>query len=209
MAESMLECKGLYFSRNNHALLSDVNLQVGRGEVLKVVGGNGAGKTTLLKLLCRLLVAQRGGVFWQAQAVTNHLEDFYESLHYVGHRNALSEHLTPLENLKSIAALRGVDSPNDLLASSLTKAGLPQAANHRRCAELSAGQKRRAALARLRAFPAALWVLDEPHAGLDASGKVMLGDWLNTHTQAGGSVVLSMHHTSDWQLRAAREYHCH
>lgn len=207
----MLECRGLGFSRTpQQPILADVCLQVSAGQVLKVVGANGSGKTTLLKLLCGLLPADSGGVYWQGEDIANApdtRDDFYDALHYVGHRNGVADALTPLENLQAIAAARTAPARQPF-GDALQAAGLA-AEQNRLCETLSSGQKRRAALARLRAFPAQAWVLDEPNASLDQTAKAMLADWIAEHTQAGGCAVVSMHHRDDWQLENAQHYHCH
>ena len=138
-------------------------------QFIKVIGHNGSGKSTLLKILCRLLPADSGSIYWQNKPVSDDTDAFREQLLYIGHSNGLANDLTPLENLHAAAGLR-LQKPVQPLTQALAAAGLAAEAN-RLCRYLSAGQRRRAALARLQAFRTPLWLLDEPLAALDNHGK--------------------------------------
>lgn len=203
---SLLRAENLRRRADGRLLLSPTSLSAAAGEFVKVVGGNGAGKTTLLKILCRLLMPDGGVLCWNGGDVEDNLDDYREELLYVGHKNALADDLTPLENLRASALLRRRTPAADL-SDALAQAGLAGAAR-RRCRWLSAGQRRRAALARLRAFRARLWILDEPLATLDKDGRRMLGDWLSAHLSAGGVAIASMHAADDFPTPAARVVHC-
>lgn len=191
-------------------LLADVSLSVAPAQLVKIIGGNGCGKTTLLKILCLLLPPDSGALYWADAPVTDDADAYRERVLYIGHGNALAGELTPLENLRAAAGLRA-RAPKQPLEQALAAAGLGAGAGAdaaRPCHALSAGQKRRAALARLQAFSAELWLLDEPLAALDADGRAMLGEWLAAHLAAGGMAVCTMHRAEDWDVPAATVLHC-
>ena len=202
----MFRADNICFSRNAAALLADVSLAVAPAQLVKIIGGNGCGKTTLLKILCHLLPPDSGGLYWSDEAVGNDADAYREHILYVGHNNALAAELSPLENLRAAAGLRA-RPPKLPLPQALAAAGLGAEAS-RPCHALSAGQKRRAALARLQAFSAELWLLDEPLAALDAEGRAMLGEWLAAHLAAGGMAICTMHRAEDWDVPAATVLHC-
>ena len=187
-------------------MLADISLAVSPAQLIKIIGGNGGGKTTLLKILCHLLPPDGGDLYWQGSPVSADADAYREQILYIGHHNALSDDLTPLENLRAAAGLR-LRPPKLPLPEALEAAGLGAQA-HKLCRHLSAGQKRRAALARLVAFPADLWLLDEPLAALDGGGRKMLEDWLCTHLAAGGMAICTMHHAEDWNIPAATVLEC-
>ena len=179
-------------------------LRAAPGELIKIVGGNGCGKTTLLKMLCFLLPPDDGDIYWDGDNVCDDLDAYREELLYVGHQNAIADDLTPLENLRAAAALR-LRSPLLPLAQALAEAGLGD--KRQPCRRLSAGQRRRAALARLRAFRARLWLLDEPLVSLDANGRDIFCRWLRAHLQSGGIAIASAHDAGDWEVSTARVVH--
>lgn len=203
----MLHAKEIAFARDSAPLFSDFSLQAAPTQLVKITGGNGAGKTTLLKILSHVLPPDGGGVYWHGKPVADDADGYREQLLYVGHASALAGDLTPLENLRAAAGLR-LRPPRQPLPQALGAAGLPAAALQKPCRQLSAGQRRRAALARLQAFDAALWLLDEPLAALDESGRAMLTDWTQAHLAGGGMAVCTLHHVDDWQLPAAQVVAC-
>ena len=196
----MLEIDNLSFSRASHRRLTGINLRVAAGEMVKVVGHNGCGKTTLLKRLCYLLPVEEGCIRWHGRDTDTDIAAYQEELLYIGHRNAISGRLTPIENLRAAAALR-LRRPLCPLSVALAKAGLREQVSLL-CYQLSAGQNRRVALACLCAFQARLWLLDEPLASLDAVGRQLVQCWLAEHLKAGGMAFVTMHQVHDWAFPA-------
>lgn len=195
----MLYADGLCFMRNAAPLLTNISFRLTSGQLVKIIGNNGCGKTTLLKILCYLLPPDSGTVYWQDKPVPADADEYREQLLYIGHHTALAEELTPLENLRAAAGLRG-RPPQMPFAEALTAAGLDASLQNRLCRHLSAGQKRRVALSGLQAFTTRLWLLDEPLAALDGEGRAMLTDWLQAHLQNGGMAICTMHRAQDWQV---------
>lgn len=179
---SRLEVHQLVVSRGDRVVLDGLSFSVAAGEVLHILGRNGAGKTSLLEVLCGLRRADSGRIAPQPEA---------RERHWVGHKNALNLSLSALENLQFWAALNGerLDDPRAALAA----VGLPRAQQHRPSGQLSTGQKRRAALARLVAVPRGWWFLDEPLAGLDVQGLALFAELLGRHLAGGGAVLVTSH----------------
>lgn len=187
MSEFLLSAVALSIGRGDRRLLSDLNFQVGAGDVLHLRGRNGAGKSSLIEVLVGLRPAQDG----QVQRVEA------DRLHWVGHRNALNPDLSLIENLQAWCTLNGVEARS--IVPALERMGLAKL-RMRLSRTLSAGQKRRAALARLLLVSRPLWLLDEPLSGLDAEGLAVLGQLMNEHVASGGGIVVTSHQSLPGKL---------
>jgi heme exporter protein A len=156
------------------------------GSALQVTGRNGAGKSSLLAILSGFLTAHSGTI------ETEGLDDktLPESLHFIGHRDGLKSTLTAGENLKFVQSLLGSAFLSPLEA--LDRVGLAGMHNNP-VAYLSAGQRRRVALARLLVSNRSLWLLDEPTSALDHSSQRMLTDMMEEHLQQGGLIIAATH----------------
>lgn len=162
------------------------------GGALLLLGRNGSGKSSLLRLLAGLLKPATGALFWGDEKLGAEREAHAGRLHYLGHQDAVKPVLTVEENLLFWARLHDSATPPERIAAALAAFNLtPLAQTPGRL--LSAGQKRRLALARLLAAPAPLWLLDEPSVGLDRDSVARLETVLAEHRAAGGMVALSTH----------------
>ena len=177
---TLLAATGLCMGRGDRQLLSDLNFSLGAGDVLHIRGRNGAGKSSLIEVLAGLR-PQQAGQLTRPEA---------SQVHWLGHRNALNADLSISENLASWCALNAVKAST--IPAALERMGLSRL-RYRHVRTLSAGQKRRAALARLLLVQRPLWLLDEPLSGLDAEGARLLGDLLNEHLVAEGAVLITSH----------------
>ncbi len=177
---TLLKFQNVSVTRGDRTLLRALNGEVQAGEVLHIRGPNGAGKTSLLEVLSGLRDAAEGVVNREAA----------EDCHWLGHRNALNLALSPAENLRFWCALQGVSG--DGVEPALAEFELQSVAN-RPCRELSAGQKRRAALARLIVQRRSFWFLDEPLSSLDEPGVRHWLSLLQQHQQRGGAAVITSH----------------
>jgi heme exporter protein A len=189
---ALLSFQNLAIGRGDHVLLRDLAGTVRAGEILHIRGANGIGKTSLLEVLCGLREAEQGEV---ARAFEP------QACHWLGHRNALNPALTPYENLRFWCALQG--APADGIRGALRQFDLARVADQP-CQQLSAGQKRRAALARLAVVRRAIWFLDEPLSGLDEDG---IRNWLGllqVHQRQGGAAVITSHQALPAQLPGLR-----
>jgi heme ABC exporter ATP-binding subunit CcmA len=171
--------------------LSGATLRVRRGEIVLLRGPNGAGKTSLLRLCAGLLPLVRGSarVLGVDLATDRHLVRHRVGL--LGHQNGLYGDLTVVDNVRFWGAT--VDASDAEVAASLRRMGLDGRLAKVQVNRLSAGQKRRTALACLVARRAELWLLDEPHAGLDATGRDELDHTLRAAAAAGATIVVASH----------------
>jgi len=167
-------------------------LRVAAGNCLHVRGENGVGKTSLLRLLTGLSKPEAGEVLWGDQSITLDPMAYHRELLFLGHRDALKEDLTALENLQMYAALDDVSLSQEKALATLARFGLRGRENLPvNC--LSAGQKRRILMARMLTRQAKLWILDEPFNALDVQAVHELQNLITEHLSAGGLVVLTSH----------------
>ncbi len=181
-----LEVEDLACDRGGRRIFGDVSFALAPGGALVVTGRNGAGKSTLLELLAGRLHPAAGRI----RLVEAGERTLPECLHYVGHRDALKSALTAEENLGFARNFLGDPAltPQEALAAvDLAHAGrLP-------VAYLSAGQRRRIALARLLVAHRPLWLLDEPTSALDAAAQDTLLRLMEAHRDRGGMVIATTH----------------
>jgi heme exporter protein A len=175
----------------NSAVFRADQLACRRGDRL-LLGPNGSGKSSLLRVLAGLIKPAAGELFWGDEALGKEREAHAGRLHYLGHQDAVKPMLTVAENLLFWARLHDPATPAPRIEAALSAFNLkPLAETPGRL--LSAGQKRRLALARLLAAAAPLWLLDEPSVGLDHDSVGRLEAILAEHRAAGGIVALSTH----------------
>jgi heme exporter protein A len=189
----MLETHDLACLRGDRRLFRGLNLAVAPGQLLRVEGANGAGKTSLLRLLAGLALPAAGEVHWAGQTIRRQRESYAQALLYLGHLGGLKDELTAAENLQieaDLAGTPGVDAPR--IAAALADWGLARQARLP-LRVLSAGQRRRAALARLQLTEAVLWILDEPFNALDVDAVAHLGRQIEAHLARGGLAVVTSH----------------
>jgi heme exporter protein A len=183
----LLQAIGLAAFRGERLVFRDLDFQVPAGGALLLTGPNGAGKSTLLRLIAGLLRPAAGALCWNGEDALSDLPEHARRVAYVGHQDAVKPGLTASENLEFAARLNGADVGEALAAVGLAElADLP-------ARMLSAGQKRRLALARLVLSRALLWLLDEPTLGLDAASVDRFGGMLDHHRERGGLVVAATH----------------
>jgi heme exporter protein A len=191
-----LSVNNLACERGERRIFEGVSFALGPGEALVITGRNGAGKSSLLDLLAGRLHPAAGAIVLDGAGERS----LAECLHYVGHRDALKGALTAQENLAFAQGFLGDPrlSPRDALEA----VGLAHAARLP-VAYLSAGQRRRVALARLLVAHRPLWLLDEPTAALDAASQETLRLLLERHRDGGGMIAATTH--SPLFLRDAKE----
>lgn len=176
--------------RGERLVFRGVDFRLPAGGALVLTGANGSGKSSLLRLLATLLAPAAGCLSWNGVPVSNDPARYRALIHYVGHLDGVKPALTPRQMLGFWAALRGVRRP--AVEAALAAFGIERAADWP-CRWLSAGQRRRLALARLIAAPAPIWLLDEPGAALDRDGMAQLDAAIAAHRAAGGNVALATH----------------
>jgi heme exporter protein A len=187
----MLEAKDLSCVRDERTLFSRLSFSVNPGDIIQVEGPNGAGKTSLLRILAGLAQPDSGEVFWQGNNTVRHREQYHQDLLFLGHQPGIKTMLTPFENLQFYQAVRHVYD-NALIWQALEQVGLV-GYEDLPVVQLSAGQQRRVALARLWLSDNPLWILDEPLTAIDKQGVAELIDLFEQHAQQGGMVLLTTH----------------
>lgn len=180
-----LTARELSARRGGRIVFEGLSLSVAEGELVAVTGPNGAGKSTLLRIVAGLLPPAAGSVSLDPEP--DH--GIGPECHYVGHADALKPALTVAANLRF---WRRVLSGKGSIEEALDSVGIARLADLP-AATLSAGQKRRAALARLLVAPRRIWLLDEPTGALDAAAEAMLGRLLMKHLAEGGMAIAATH----------------
>ena len=197
-----LQAEDLHVWRAERHVLKGVRFVLPLGQCLQVRGPNGAGKTTLLRTLCGLIFPEEGRVLADGADVRSDLPAFHSSLMYLGHEAPLKADLTARENLRYWIGVRRVLSAQ-LLDAALARVGA-SAWCDRLVRTLSAGQRRRVALAGLALMFTPLWLLDEPTTNLDSEGQRVAGDLMAEQLARGGAIVVAAHHALPEVVRGAQ-----
>jgi heme exporter protein A len=176
--------------RGGRLVFAGLDFSLYKGGALVLTGSNGSGKSSLLRLLATLLAPVEGRLLWEGAPVAADPPRYRAAIDYAGHLDAIKPALTVGETLRFWAALRGaVDPP---IEAALDRFGLGAVADWP-CRVLSAGQRRRLALARLVAAPSPIWLLDEPTAALDSDGEIRLMAAIAEHRAGGGRIAVATH----------------
>ncbi|MDP6705203.1 MAG: heme ABC exporter ATP-binding protein CcmA [Alphaproteobacteria bacterium] len=193
----VLAAEALGCVRGERTVFRDLSFRLDAGEALVLRGPNGAGKSSLLRLVATFLKPAAGRLSWDGVEVWDDLEAYRRRLGYVGHLDAVKPLLTVAENVRFWSRLRG-EAPggDDAVEAALSAFAVGHLAEVP-AALLSAGQRKRTALARLAAVPAALWLLDEPGVSLDDEGLDCLAAAVRRQRERGGMVIAATHHDLD------------
>ena len=179
-----------------------LTVDVRPGDIVHLVGPNGCGKTSLMRVLGGLGSAEHGDVFWCGEPVRRRRAAFQQNMAWLGHSAGLKGDLTLDENIRFDNALRrGAGAARiDAVLDGLGLGGRRDVAAR----GLSAGQRRRLALARVLLSEAVLWLLDEPFTNLDADGQAYVRQMFGAHATAGGAIVFAAHSDVDIPGRRLR-----
>lgn len=197
MDHPLIEIQELECVRDYTPLFSSLSFKVEAGTITQIGGENGSGKTSLLRILTGLAPAESGQVLWRGEPIQKNRAGYAEALTFIGHLPGIKAQLSPLENLRWLAP--SADKPDCFHA--LAEVGL-RGYEDSPCYALSAGQKRRVALARLYLEQRQVWILDEPFTAIDKKGVEKLEALLVSHAEKGGVVILTTHH--ELKLGAAK-----
>ncbi|HEY5080905.1 MAG TPA: heme ABC exporter ATP-binding protein CcmA [Bauldia sp.] len=167
--------------RGGRTVFAGVSFSLGAGEALAVTGPNGVGKSTLLRLAAGLLAPAAGSIAFEPLPAD-------AAIHYLGHLDGLKTTLSVRQNLEFWRSLW----IGKAIEPALENVGIVKLADLP-VGVLSAGQRRRVALARLLIAERALWLLDEPATALDAGGEAMLGRVIAAHLAGGGMTMVATH----------------
>lgn len=191
MTSPLLELRQLSCERDERLLFRELNVQCHAGDLLQIVGPNGCGKTTLLRALAGISTNYQGDVLWRGQLVQQARWRYASELLFLGHLPGIKKALTPLENLRWYSELTAPCDSFQILEA-LAQVQLDAYADTP-CYQLSAGQLRRVALARLYLSQASLWILDEPFTAIDKLGVTQLELLFQQHAAQGGVVIFTSH----------------
>jgi heme exporter protein A len=185
-----LEIEGLSCIRGHRVLFRDLNLSLKTGSVLCVEGPNGSGKTSLLRLIAGFLQPAAGTIRLRTnEAAVEDPDERAVFIGWLGHQDAVKPQMSVREQLAFSVSLYAGDRDPGAAMTAFGLAALADVPGQ----YLSAGQKRRLALARLTLCGRPLWLLDEPLAALDTSGKALVAETIAAHCAAGGLVVAATH----------------
>jgi heme ABC exporter ATP-binding subunit CcmA len=189
--DTVIQLSGVVAVLGQFPALAGVNLEVQRGEIVLLQGPNGAGKTSLLRVCAGLMPIERGTGHVLGIDLATNREAIRSRVGLLGHTNGLYLDLTVMQNIQFWASTVGAtDSEIETaMATMHIKGRLADV----KASQLSAGQRRRCALASLIVRRAEIWLLDEPHAGLDAAGRDELDALLRSAVRSGATVVLASH----------------
>lgn len=190
-APASLTATDLAVIRGGRPVFSRLSLSLDAGSALRLAGPNGGGKSTVLRVVAGLLAPVRGQIHWNGNSITADQAAHGRRVAFLGHADALKSALTARENAETLLAVSGRRSGAALdrafaLLDLERLADLP-------AGWLSAGQRRRVALARVIASGAPLWLLDEPTVGLDAASVAALERAIADHRAGGGMVIAATH----------------
>jgi heme exporter protein A len=203
MAPTLLNVADLACRRGGRPVFDRLSFALGAGELLALTGRNGSGKTSLLRALALLVRPEAGTIVWRGANVQDDPETWRGQLAWLGHLDGLKGDLTVRENLLGAERLRGRPAADDRLDLALVAFDL-NALAHRPVRILSAGQRRRTALARVMLTQAPLWLLDEPLNALDATAQQAFRAVLQQHLAHGGLAVAATH--ADLGVPGARTF---
>ena len=188
----MLEAVSLVCVRGDRRLFSGLNFAIQPSEYIELRGPNGSGKTSLLRIICGLAMPVEGEIRWRGKNIRRLGEEYFGDIAYIAHQNGVKDELSPTENLLVCNGVAGKALGKDQAHLVLTQVGLEK---QRDLATrlLSAGQRRRLALARLLASQATVWILDEILSSLDDAGMNLARDLIGAHLTNGGMAIIATH----------------
>lgn len=199
----VLEAINLGCVRGSRRLFTGLNFTIEPGDFVELRGPNGSGKTSLLRIVCGLASPAEGEVRWNGKNTRTLREEYFAEVAYLGHQNGVKDELTAVENLRMSAAVCGQRLETSDAQDLLTRIGLENQ-SHLPARSLSAGQRRRLALARFLASRAKLWVLDEIMTSLDDAGMRLSQQLMSDHLQQGGMAIIATHQDLIVKSRAAK-----
>jgi len=191
---AQLTADALTLFRGDRCLFKGLSFALNPGELLLLKGRNGSGKTSFLRAIAGLLELESGSVVWNEIAVTREPQVFKNSLVWMAHQVGFKGDLTLLENLHFEAALRPQSGQD--IEDVLNRLGLNRL-KRLPMRSLSAGQRRRVALARMLLSEAQLWIMDEPVTNLDSEGRALVMELVGEHLAADGMVIMAAHQDVD------------
>ncbi|MGJ8670544.1 MAG: heme ABC exporter ATP-binding protein CcmA [Oceanococcus sp.] len=198
--QSLISAHDLWLRRGGRELFSGLSLELNQGGLTWLRAPNGRGKTTLLRILAGFIQPEQGALHWRGQAFALRHEENRQAISFLDEKLGLGRDLSVRQNLQFAVKLSGNTNFNQILLQlKLDKLAA------RPVGQLSTGQKKRCAMARLLAESAQVWLLDEPANGLDAENRALLCELIEQHLVKGGSCVFSSHDALPFQKHQPNE----
>ena len=201
----MIQLRDVVAVHGRFPALAGLSLDVEAGAIVLVRGPNGAGKSSLLRVCAGLLAVERGQATVAGVDLTLRRRDVRRYVGLLGHANGLYDDLTVMENVRFWGAAAA--APNGDVDAAIEQLGLAGRLAASPVRKLSAGQRRRTALASLMVRRPRVWLLDEPHASLDAAGRDLVDATLRRAADAGATVVFASHEADRGDTLADRVVH--
>ena len=189
---NQLHIEQLACRRGDKILFTDLTVSWQSGDLVQVEGHNGIGKTSLLRIVAGLAQPLNGKVRWNLEEISKGREEYHANLLYLGHQAGIKPELTAWENLRFYEKITACKQDDEVLWDVLETVGL-LGREDIAASQLSAGQQKRIALARLWLSEAPLWILDEPFNAIDKHGVQVLAKLFEHHAEQGGIVILTSH----------------
>ncbi|MDN5247561.1 MAG: heme ABC exporter ATP-binding protein CcmA [Wolbachia endosymbiont of Tyrophagus putrescentiae] len=189
----MLECNNLSCTRNNRTLFKNLSFKAEPQSKFLIIGPNGSGKTSLIRSLCGLLPPTSGNINYRGDDIYESPKSYMSAMVYIGHKNAYKENLTVIQNIEFWAEMRNT---RELIIAAICCLQLQPVLNIK-YSELSAGWKRRAALARLLISNADIWLIDEPFCNLDSTAYDLILNLISIRSKQNGIVIITGHSSTE------------
>lgn len=190
---SKVSARDIQVWRGDRKVLDGVSVDAAIGDCVHVSGPNGSGKTTLLRVIAGFLAPEQGTVTWRGRPIGLERDAYCASFSYLGHSDGLKSEFSARENLAFDVGMRRRLQASEI-EQALARVGLA-ASRDRTAAVLSAGQRRRLAMARVMLATVPLWILDEPFTNLDNAGVRLISAVIAEHLDAGGAALIAAHQT--------------
>ncbi|MCF6289216.1 MAG: cytochrome c biogenesis heme-transporting ATPase CcmA [Proteobacteria bacterium] len=188
----IIQAQDLICQRGQFVLFSALSFALDKSQSLLISGANGIGKTTLLESIAGLRAFSSGKFQYKDLDMTSNKDIWFDASFYIGHKTGNKKELNCLENLRFFLQIQGVEVNTTEVEEALAKVGLA-GFEFQFAGNLSAGQKKRLALARLTLIPHTIWILDEPFVNLDIAGCDWLLNLLQQHIANGGILIITAH----------------
>ena len=192
----MLEAVNLGCTRGDRRLFKSLNFSIQPGELIELRGANGSGKTSLLRILSGLSTPSQGQVRWNGKDIRSLGEEYSGAVSYLAHQNGVKDELSAIENLRIACGVSGNVLSKADAQTVLEQVGLGRQQNLP-ARSLSAGQRRRVALARLLRSTATVWLLDEVLTSLDETAIKLSRQFIGNHLRKGGLAIIATHQELD------------